>query len=356
LLDSLLQETAAVRMSGAYYGGVEGGGTHSTTMIFRGTGELVAEVEGPSTNHYQIGKDETAVRIAGMIQKGFEQAGVDTNTTLKGLGLGLSGLEDPDTEKEMISAITRLYPDLTSSSTACSDTRGTLATATQTGGIVLIAGTGSNALLINADGSEHRCGGWGHMMGDEGGAWWIAHKAVKLYFDHLDRVAQPVADISLLEKMIFDHFNVKDRFGMLYHLYENFSKSNFAALTAKIAGAAKEGDVVCLDLLEQAGRAVGRHVVALAPSVQRSMKESEGGIKVVCVGSVWKSWNLLRRGFVQEISQSEDISELTLVELSVGMATGAAYLGAEAAGYELPRDYKKNVREFFHFKKSENQC
>ena len=61
-----------------------------------------------------------------------------------------------------------LHPNLTSSCAVASDTVGTLLTASGTGGMVLIAGTGSNSLLVNPDGTVERCGGWGHMIGDEG--------------------------------------------------------------------------------------------------------------------------------------------------------------------------------------------
>lgn len=61
------------------------------------------------------------------------------------------------------------YPNASKDYVVGSDTMGSLRTGTNSGGMVLIAGTGSNAVLGNSDGSTHGCGGWGYMMGDEGG-------------------------------------------------------------------------------------------------------------------------------------------------------------------------------------------
>lgn len=60
------------------------------------------------------------------------------------------------------------FPDIADNYFVCSDTMGSIFTASPTGGMVLISGTGSNALLKNPDGTSYNCGGWGHFLGDEG--------------------------------------------------------------------------------------------------------------------------------------------------------------------------------------------
>ena len=95
--------------------------------------------------------------------------------------------------------------------------------------------------------------------------------------------------------------NTVSRFGLLTHCYDSFSKANFASLTRRIAEAAVSGDVLCCWLFEEAGRMLGRHIRALAPAISPELTSAPGGLRVVCVGSVWKSWELLKRGFLAGI-------------------------------------------------------
>ena len=334
------------------YGGVEGGGTHSTTILLNQEGEEVAMVEGPSTNIYQIGLEETCSRIRSMVTECLVVGGYPESTVLEGLGLSLSGCEREETNTSLVAMMVNNYPGLARHYEVCSDTVGTLYTASDDGGVVLIAGTGSNALLVNPDKSVFRCGGWGHYLGDEGGAWWIAHRACKVYFDHLDNMENAVADINTLQQVIFTHFNIRDRFGILEHCYDKFSKAYFASLTVKISEAAFAGDDLCRWLFREAGKKLGRHIRALDNNISKDLREAEGGLNILCVGSVWKSWELLKTGFMEglkDMTGKPCLAEFTMVKLSVSMATGAAYLGAKAAGTLIPRN-QENVEKFFSFK------
>ncbi len=166
-------------------GGLEGGATKSTLTLFNVADmKPLSTVDGPSTNAFQIGIKETCVRIRHIVTAALEKAGLEQNTELKSLGLSLSGLEREETKRDIVDTLKKSYPGLSHEYVAMSDTMGTLFSACANGGAVLIAGTGSNGLLINPDSSTVRCGGWGHLVGDEGSASWVSFKAVKIYFDH----------------------------------------------------------------------------------------------------------------------------------------------------------------------------
>ena len=94
-------------------------------------------------------------------------------------GLNLSGCEEEKSNAVLAETLQRLYPTASLDYTVGSDTMGSARTGLVNGGIVIISGTGSNALLLNPDGQTHGCGGWGHMIGDEGSG--------TLYWRHLLR-------------------------------------------------------------------------------------------------------------------------------------------------------------------------
>jgi N-acetylglucosamine kinase len=131
------------------------------------------------------------------------------------------------------------------------------------------------------------------------------------------------ASIDVLRDAMFAYFGVDSQMGMLPHLYSDFKKDFFAGFAAKVAAAAVAGDALANHVMSLAGTELGKHVAAILPRV-RSARYSPCvgvgnthrlthfsqvpeaslalGLDIVCVGSVWKSWPLIKDAFLAAVN------------------------------------------------------
>ncbi|RXG55536.1 N-acetyl-D-glucosamine kinase [Armadillidium vulgare] len=331
-----------------------------------------------------IGMEECMTRIKKLVDDAKREAGLSQDIVLNGLtrrgeiklaklqyllGLCLSGCEQKTTNISLEENLHKRYPNLAEVIFVASDTIGSLMSACANGnihtliiiglgGINLISGTGSNCLLMNPDGATYQSGGWGHMIGDEGSAYWIAAKTVKVIYDEEDNLIEPPYPTTTLKKLVFEHFDLNDsdihRFGILGHCYSNFKKQYFASLAERVSQAATEGDEMALSIMKEAGYYLGRFV----SSVSRNINPVKG-IEIVCSGSVFRSWDLLKTGFMEGIkprSQKDvEIPKFTLLKLEVSSAYGAIYQASKKSGYPLPKEYEKNSSVLFSYTRDEKQ-
>lgn len=179
-------------------------------------------------------------------------------------------------------------------------------------------------------------------------AWWIAHRAVKICFDHEDKLNLSPYDTSAVWEQIQKHFNIETRYDLLDHCYAKFEKAFFANLCEKLSHLASKGDPLAMHLFDDAGRYLAKATGALLPHVSNDLLV-KNNLNIVCVGSVWKSWKLLKDGFSKEIAKSTNKFGLNLITLTQAMAIGAVYLAADAIDFKLPRDYSHNYDIFQYF-------
>src|SRR5262249_13889324 len=130
-------------------------------------------------------------------------------------------------------------------------------------GVVLIAGTGSIAMGMNAARHVERSGGWGPTLGDEGSGYDIARQALKAVIASFDGRAPK----TVLTDRICEQFGIetaKDLPGVIYSGDHNGDSESvaIASLARLVAEAATEGDEVARDILARAGKDLGELAVS----------------------------------------------------------------------------------------------
>lgn len=171
---------------------------------------------------------------------------------------------------------------------------------------------------------------------------------MKVVFDDMDNFVKSPYPIEQTWTLIKEHFSIETRYDMLTHCYGKFDKPFFANLCKKLAQNAESGDKLALSLFQESGVHLAKMIKSLLPKVHKDLVKS-GELSVVCVGSVWSSWNLLQEAFVEEMSKMNIDYNLKLVRITKSSAYGACYLGADSAKFALPRNYADNFTVLFTY-------
>jgi glucosamine kinase len=132
-------------------------------------------------------------------------------------------------------------------------------------GIALIAGTGSIAAHLDAQGQLHRAGGRGVLLDDAGGGYWIAREALRAVWRRED-VAPGAGRASVLAQHLFAALGGSD-WAHTRGFMASASRGEVGALAVAVAQAARAGDAQALAVLQQAGAELARLVAAMVQRV-----------------------------------------------------------------------------------------
>jgi N-acetylglucosamine kinase-like BadF-type ATPase len=158
-------------------------------------------------------------------------------------------------------------------------------------GIGVIAGTGSIAVGTTAAGEPVHAGGWGWVIGDEGGGAALVREATKAALAAHDR-GEP--DDGLLARLLAE-FAVADAERLARAVNDDPTIPNWAPKAPSVFRAADEGSALAVAVIEDAAG-------ALADIVDRVKAKGAVGETVVAAGSVIASQPRLLDGLRERVA------------------------------------------------------
>ncbi len=304
-----------------YILGLEGGGTKTTAVLLDGHGTPLARAQAAAAN----ASLHSPAQIAQVFRAVYSQikGSLPRGATLTA-GLCLAGVIDGVTEKKVFVAAQTVFPARTKIHVSSDLVSALYGAFGQGEGIIAIAGTGSCVFGMK-DGHHAKSGGGGHLLGDAGSAYWIAHQALRGVFesqDHHDhpgesgrRILRALSMSSVHELVAWAHAA---------------DKAQMAQLAPEVIAAAEAGDKDAAQIVSGACARIARHLA----TVQRKIAGSN--LPVALRGGLFEHRPFFRGQFARELRRLK--IKARIIEPFFDGATGAALfaLGQNEARMMIP--------------------
>jgi glucosamine kinase len=171
------------------------------------------------------------------------------------------------------------------------------------GGIGVVSGTGSIAVARDERGRLMTAGGWGWILGDEGGASGIVREAVRAVLAELDRGLPP----DPLTSRLLTSFGATDGAELAMALSVSSSADIWGGHAGEVFAAVDEGSTVAQRVVDEAG-------TQLALLVERLLDRGVRTDQVVAGGAVIVAQPRLRDRFLDALKESRPGNTVSILD------------------------------------------
>ena len=237
--------------------GVDGGGTKTRVMIADERGAEITTVEGPGSAVRPGEAERSAEIITETVRDALASAAM-SHVTPKIVCVGVAGVGRDAERQALWQALASR--ELAEEIVVHADATVAIDDAFGDGpGVLLIAGTGSVAFGRGPTGIAARCGGWGPVIGDEGGGAWVGRRALSIVTAAADgREPETALTGALLTAAEVNSVSE------LIPWAASATPASLASLVPAIASVAEGGDLRANALLSLATEELVLHVRTLA--------------------------------------------------------------------------------------------
>ncbi|HEX3158108.1 MAG TPA: BadF/BadG/BcrA/BcrD ATPase family protein [Gemmatimonadaceae bacterium] len=265
--------------------GVDGGGTKTRVTVANEAGEEIVSVEGPGSAVRPGEAERSADIILATVRDALEAAAMP-HVVPKVACVGVAGVGREVERDALWQAL--VSRDLAEDVVVHADATIALDDAFGDGaGILLIAGTGSVAFARGPSGAVARCGGWGSVIGDEGGGAWIGRRALSVVAAASDG-REPTTTLigAVLTAAQLDSAEA------LIPWAATATPAQLATLAPAVLQAAEAGDLRANSILSIAAEELMLHVRTLA---RQLFADERAAVPVALAGGLLKRGAPLRR-------------------------------------------------------------
>jgi N-acetylmuramic acid 6-phosphate etherase len=288
--------------------GVEGGGTKTAWVVIERDGDEVRILDQgklPPSNFRLVTLDRLR-SILSELPKQIDRAGVF---------LAGCGLEDRPILSNLCAEIWPTAKIITGN-----DRDSGLAAALGSGeGIVVNAGSGSSVTGRRGDRIE-RAGGWGHILGDAGGGYFLSIQALRLILREYDlRRGEVQFTAKILHALSLNNLDELVRWA------QTADKMEIALLTPVVFEAAASGDARVMEIIESGAQVLSEYTEAVASRLHLLAP------KVVLMGGLFHRDSIYTHAFRRRLKKNLPDARVSTAERSPEL--GAAWLAAECGDH-----------------------